>query len=37
VAGCLRTVGEPDLADDAELVRAVAAQVPAIHAGSIDI
>ena len=37
VAGCLRTVGAPDLADDAELVRAVAAQVPAIHAGSIDI
>ena len=37
VAHCLRIVGAPDLADDAELVRVVAAQLPAIRSGSIDI
>ena len=37
VARCLRIVGASDLADDAELVRVVAAQLPAIRSGSIDI
>jgi fructuronate reductase len=37
VAALLRTAGADDLAGDTELVRAVAALLPAVHAGRIDL
>jgi fructuronate reductase len=37
VAGLLRTAGAADLADDRSLVEAVAARVPAVRSGVIDI